>query len=283
MAVVLALVAALFLSLGTVLEQQVASKASEAETVRAGFLVRLAQQPRWTVGLVADALGFVVQAAALSVGRLVVVQPLQATVVVFALPLNAVLGGRKPSARELGAAIVVMAGLAAFLVAAEPTGGVEDPSGAAWTLSFVACGGAAALLTLVARARAPALRAALLGMASGIVWGLFAAVLKSTVERFDEGLPHVLGDWHLYALIAVGYLAMTLSQSAYQTGALAPALATQMSLDPTTSLLLGIFAFGEAIHESTAGLIVAVAAFAMVICALVYLVLSREGPAVTAG
>ena len=276
MAVVLALVAALFLSLGTVLEQQVASKASEAETVRASFLVRLARQPRWIAGLVADALGFVVQAAALSVGRLVVVQPLQATVVVFALPLNAVLGGVRPSAREVGAAIVVAAGLAVFLVAAEPTGGVDDPGGPAWIVSFILCGTVSALIALVARGRRPALRATLLGMASGIMWGLFAALLKSTVERFDEGLPHVLGDWHLYALIAVGYLSMTLGQSAYQTGALAPALATQMSFDPVTSLLLGIFAFDEVIHESTDGLVVALAAFAVVIASLVYLTFSRQ-------
>jgi drug/metabolite transporter (DMT)-like permease len=276
MAVVLALVAALFLSLGTVLEQQVASRAPEAETVRAGFLVRLARQPRWVAGLLADAIGFAVQAAALSVGRLVVVQPLQATVVVFALPLNAVLGGRKPSARELGAATVVTAGLAVFLIAAEPTGGVDDPAGPAWIASVVVCGTASALLALVARGRRPALRAILLGMASGIMWGLFAALLKATVESFDEGLQHVLADWHLYALIAVGYVAMTLGQSAYQTGALAPALATQMSFDPITSLLLGLFAFDETIHESTAGLVVAVAAFAAVICALVYLVLSQQ-------
>ena len=276
MAVVLALVAALFLSLGTVLEQQVASKASEADTVRASFLVRLARQPRWIAGLLADALGFVVQAAALSVGRLVVVQPLQATVVVFALPLNAVLGGRKPAARELGAATVLAAGLALFLVAAEPTGGVDDPGGAAWIVSFILCGTVSALLTLVARGRRPALRATLLAVASGIMWGLFAALMKSTVERLDEGLLHVLGDWHLYALIAVGYLGMTLGQSAYQTGALAPALATQMSFDPITSLLLGIFAFDETIHESTAGLIVTLAAFAVVIASLVYLTLSRQ-------
>jgi drug/metabolite transporter (DMT)-like permease len=276
MVVVLALVAALFLSLGTVLEQQVASRAPEAETVRAGFLVRLARQPRWVAGLLADAIGFAVQAAALSVGRLVVVQPLQATVVVFALPLNAVLGGRKPSARELGAATVVTAGLAVFLIAAEPTGGVDDPAGPAWIASVVVCGTASALLALVARGRRPALRAILLGMASGIMWGLFAALLKATVESFDEGLQHVLADWHLYALIAVGYVAMTLGQSAYQTGALAPALATQMSFDPITSLLLGLFAFDETIHESTAGLVVAVAAFAAVICALVYLVLSQQ-------
>ena len=282
MAVVLALVAALFLSLGTVLEQQVASKAPEAEAVRAGFLVRLARQPRWIAGLVADAIGFAVQAAALSVGRLVVVQPLQATVVVFALPLNAVLGGRKPSARELGAATVVTAGLAVFLVAAEPTGGVDNPGGFAWIVSFVVCGGASALLAAVARGRRPAFRATLLGMASGILWGLFAALLKSTVEGFDEGLLHVLSGWHLYALIAMGYLAMTLGQSAYQTGALAPALATQMSFDPITSLLLGIFAFKETIHESTAGLVVAVAAFAVVICALVYLILSQQKPVAAA-
>src|ERR671915_1155382 len=136
MDVVLALVAALCFSLGTVLEQQVASTASEEEARHARFLLRLARRPRWLAGIAADALGFVAQAAALAIGRLVVVQPLLATTVVFSLPLGAKLGGRRVSGRQIGAALAVTAGLGAFLVVADPKGGVEDAGTAEWIASF---------------------------------------------------------------------------------------------------------------------------------------------------
>jgi drug/metabolite transporter (DMT)-like permease len=276
MDVVLALAAALCFSLGTVLQGQVAATASEEEARRAGFLLRLARRPRWLAGIAADALGFVAQAIALAIGRLVVVQPLLATSVVFSLPLGAKLGGRRVARRDMLAALAVTAGLGLFLVVADPSGGREDATAAAWIVSFAATGVICAALALAARGRPPARRAGLIGAAAGILFGLSAALTKATVERVDEGILDVLLDWHLYALIVVGYASMTLSQSSLQTGALAPSVATQMSLDPIASLLLGIFAFDETVHEDTTGLIAALAAFAVMIVGIVTLAAAEQ-------
>jgi drug/metabolite transporter (DMT)-like permease len=279
MEVVLALAAALLYSLGTVLQQQVASTASEEEARRAGFLLRLARRPRWLAGIAADALGFAAQAAALAVGRLVVVQPLLATTVVFSLPLGAKLGGRRVARRDMVAALAVTAGLAVFLVVADPTGGRDDAATAAWIVSFAAAAVLCAALAFAARGRPPARRAGLLGAAAGILFGLTAALTKATVERLDDGLLEVLADWHLYALLVVGYAATSLSQSSLQTGALAPSVATQLSLDPIASLLLGILAFDETVHEDTAGMIAALAAFAVMIAGIVRLAVTQQEPA----
>ncbi|MBD0283076.1 MAG: DMT family transporter [Thermoleophilaceae bacterium] len=276
MDVVLALAAALCFSLGTVLQQQVAAKASEQEARRAGFLLRLARRPRWLAGIAADALGFVAQAIALAVGRLVVVQPLLATSVVFSLPLGARLGGRRVVRRDMVAALAVTAGLAVFLVVADPTGGREDATTAAWVVSFGVTAVICAALTLAARGRRPARRAGLVGAAAGMLFGLSAALTKATVERVDEGVLEVVADWHLYALIVVGYVSMSLSQSSLQAGSLAPAVATQMSLDPVASLLLGIFAFDETVHDDAAGLIAALAAFAVMIAGIVVLAAAEQ-------
>ena len=279
MDIVFALAAALFYALGTVLQQQVASRSSEEEARSAGFLVRLARQPRWLAGVASDAVGFVAQAVALAAGRLVVVQPLMATSMVFALPLGAKLGRRRVGRRQLAAAIAVTAGLAVFLVAADPSGGRDDATTAAWIVSFAVIAGVSGALMLAARGRAPAMRAALLGSAAGIMFGLAAALTKATVELLDEGVLTVLGDWHLYALIAVGYLSMSLSQRSLQSGALAPASATQMSLDPISSVLLGTLAFDETIHDTAAGAAAALAALVVVIAGLVYLAASEQRPA----
>jgi drug/metabolite transporter (DMT)-like permease len=275
MDVVLALGAALLFSLGTVLQQQEASRATEAEARGAGFLLRLARRPRWLAGIVADALGFVAQAAALGLGRIVVVQPLLATSVVFSLPLGARLEHKPVSRPDVLAALAVTAGLGAFLVLADPAGGVDNPSAGAWIISFAVAAVLCAALTLSARGRAPVHRAALIGTAAGILFALSAALTKSTVEQLDDGLLSIFEHWHLYALIVVGYVSMTLSQASLQAGALAPAVATQMALDPVASLLLGTLAFDETIHDETGALLAALAAFAVMIAGIGFLALRR--------
>jgi drug/metabolite transporter (DMT)-like permease len=276
MEVVLALVAALLFSLGTVLQAQVASQSSEEDAAKAGFLLQLARKPRWVAGIAADGLGFAAQAAALAIGRLVVVQPLLATAVVFSLPLNAKLGGRKPSRRDLMAAVAVTVGLGVFLWASDPEGGVQDASTRAWIISFALCGVICAALALAARGRPAPRRAALLGIAAGILFALSAALTKATVDQLSDGLFSVFTDWHLYALVVVGYVSMMLSMAALQTGALAPAVATQMSLDPIGSVLLGTLAFDETIHEDAVAVVFALLAFGVMLAGLVYLALHEE-------
>jgi drug/metabolite transporter (DMT)-like permease len=271
MAVALALAAALLFALGTVLQQRVAAAAPDEEAMRAGFLVRLARRPQWLAGIAADAGGFVCQAAALGLGRIVVVQPLLATSVVFALPLGAWIGDQRVGRREWLAALLITGGLAVFLVVGDPRGGRDDATTAGWLISGAAIAAAAGALTLAASGRPPAARAALLGSATGLLFGLSAALTKATVERLDGGVLDVVADWHVYALVVVGYASMTLSQASLQTGALAPAVATQMVLDPVASLLLGILVFGERLHETAAGAIASVAALCVMFGGLVAL------------
>jgi drug/metabolite transporter (DMT)-like permease len=275
MAIPLALAAALLFSLGTVLQQQVAATASEEEARGAGFLLRLARQPRWLAGIIADALGFVAQAAALGLGRIVVVQPLLATSVVFSLPLGARFAHRPVSRPEVLAALVVTAGLGAFLVVADPAGGVDNPPAADWIVSFAVIGVLCGVLTSSARGRSPVHRAALLGTAAGILFALSAALTKATVEQLDDGVLAVFEHWQLYALLVVGYVSMTLSQASLQAGALAPAVATQMALDPVASLFLGTLAFDETIHADGGSLAIALTAFAVMIGGIAFLALRR--------
>jgi drug/metabolite transporter (DMT)-like permease len=282
MDVVLALAAALLFALAMVLQQQVASTASEQDARRAGFLIELARRPRWLAGVAADALGYVCQAAALAIGRIVVVQPLLATSVVFALPLGARLGGRQVARPEVVAAIAVTAGLAVFLVVADPSGGVDNPSAGGWIASFGASAVVCGVLWVAARGRPPRPRAALLGIAAGVLFALSAALTKTAVEQFDEGVLAPFETWQLYALIPVGYAATALSQASFQTGALAAAVATQTSLNPIASLLLGTLAFEESIHEDAGTVVAALGAFAVMIAGIAFLALHQQPARVSA-
>ncbi len=273
----LAVAAAIFFALGTVLQQRVASSATAEEAAKLGFLLRLARQPAWLAGIAADAAGFVCHAGALAAGRLVVVQPVLATSLVFALPIGAWLDKRRVSARELLGAAAVAAGLAVFLIVADPPAGTKDPSGRAWIIAFAGCGAACVAFMTLARRATAGRQAALLGSAAGVLFGLCAALIKATVERLDGGPVHVIADWHLWALLVVGYASMALGERSFQAGPLAPALATQTALDPTTSLAIGVFAFNERIHQTTVGAVGALAGMALMIAGIVVLVSGARG------
>jgi drug/metabolite transporter (DMT)-like permease len=255
MEVLLALIAALMFALGTVVQQREAMEVPDDEAMRAGLLLRLARRPIWLAGILADALGFVAQAVALGIGRMVVVQPLLATMVVFALPLGARLTRQRVGPRQIAAAVAVAAGLAAFLVLADPQGGRDDASISQWLLVGGPLVAVSGLLALAGAGRGPGGKATLFGIAAGILFGLSAALTKATVDRLDDGVVEVVIDWHVYALAAVGFVSMTLSQISLQAGALGPAVATQSIFDPVASLVLGIWLLDEQIHDTALGVI----------------------------
>lgn len=252
MDVVLALAAAFFFALGLVLQEKAAAD-QPPESVGAGFLARLAAQPVWLIGLLAQGVGFVAQAIALGIGRMVVVQPLLVATIVFALPLGRLIEKRPIRRNDLIGATLVTAGLGALLVVSKPSAGKDDASLLSWALVGGGAVAVAVVLFVVARTRSSTVRAGLLGAAGGILFGLSAALTKATVSLLDEGVGAVLWDWHVYVLVIVSVAAFWLEQAALQTGALAAAVATTMAFDPLSSLVFGIALFDEALHETAVG------------------------------
>jgi hypothetical protein len=273
--VVLALLAAFLFALGLVLQEKAAATLP-AEAVGKGFLVRLAHQPIWLLGLGAQGLGFVAQAIALGIGRMVIVQPLLVASIVFALPLGRVLEGRRIQREELVGAVLVTAGLGALLIISKPAEGTDDASLLSWAVIGGAAIGVAVVLFLLARGRAAALRAGLLGTAGGILFGLSAALTKTAVSRLGEGLGAVFGDWHVYGLVLVSIAAFWLEQAALQTGALAAAVATTMAFDPLSSLVFGIALFDEALHDNAIGYALSALTLAVALAGLVILARAKQ-------
>jgi drug/metabolite transporter (DMT)-like permease len=274
--VLLALGAALLFAVGTVLLQKAGMEEGTGGS-QPRLLLRMARRPLWLAGILADALGFVGQAAALSIGRLAVVQPLLVTSVVFALPLGARLTGQRVRRADVGAALLVTGGLVAFLVVADPSGGRDDAPVGEWLLAGAAIGAVVAPLVLISRRLAPAPRAALLGIAAGVLFALSAALTKAVMDRLGDGVLELLLDWHLYALIAVGYISMTLNQLALMTGALAPAMATSLAFDPITSVVLGTTLLSESLHETPIGIAATVLSLAVALAGVAILSRSHVG------
>jgi drug/metabolite transporter (DMT)-like permease len=259
--IALALAAALLFALGTVLQQR-AGLEEPATGSSSGLLLQMARRPVWLAGIAADALGFGCQAAALGFGRLAVVQPLLVASVVFALPLGARLTGQRVRRVDVGAALLVTAALVAFLTIADPSGGRDDAPLGEWLVAGGACVAACVPLFLLGpRGPAPR-RAAFLGIATGILFALSAALTKAVVDELDDGVLTIFTTWHLYALAAIGYASMTLNQLALNTGALAPAVATSMAFDPIISVVLGVTLLHESLDTGALDIAATLAALA---------------------
>jgi drug/metabolite transporter (DMT)-like permease len=240
----LALLAALAFALGTVLQQKgtLETAAGEGDP---RFLAQIIRRPVWLAGGGCQAAGWILQAAALDRGSLIVVQSLTTMSLVLALPLGARITNQQITARVWTGAFAMVVGIVLFLVAGSPTGGTSSPSAVAWWSAGLVCATAMATLGFIGRRHRGATRALLLGAAAGVGYALQASVTKEFVTLVGHGLATILSSWTIYVLIASALTGFVFQQSALKTGVLAPAMASANAVTLLASVVLGITTFGE--------------------------------------
>lgn len=206
-------------------------------------------QPVWFGGVLAICAGFVLQAAALHSGQLSVVEP----VLILELPLTLILASRvfrqRLGMREWWPTAGITAGLAGLLYCLSPSGG--SPGGVRWYAWLAGIGAnliLVAMLVAWARRGQGSPRAAGLAVAAGSSFGMTAALIKAATASISLGIPAVLTEWQLYAMIAAGLLGMFLTQSAMNAGRLVAAQPGLTLSDPVVSVLWGVLAFGESVR-----------------------------------
>jgi drug/metabolite transporter (DMT)-like permease len=271
-AVLGALGSALCFATSSVLQQHGAARAPRGSGLHLDLLRHLVTRPIWLAGLTAAVGTLILQALALSSGELVLVQPLLIAGLLFALPLSVVLERRRPSLQEWGWAAALVAGLVTFLVAARPRSGPALPNDQRlWQFGVVvlAVAGAVAILGSALGGRH---RAVLLGSATGLTYGVTAALLKySCALAAREGLGWLLTSWPPYALVVVGAAGILLNQAAYQAGPLCGALPALAIFDPLTAVLFGIGTFGEHLDSAALSVVGEVGGFALMALAIIRL------------
>ena len=240
----LALLAALLFAVAAVAQQRSAAAVPAAR--RGTALVReLVRRPLWWVGTLADTGGYVAQAAALGLGSLLLVQPLLVTSLLFALPLAARWAGRRVRAAERVWAVLLVAALAAFVVVGEPTAGVDRAGLREWLPAAGVLGALLAGCLLAAAVRRGTARAVLLAVATGVLYGVGAALTKGAVDLFGEGLGVLLTSWETYGLALAMGAGTLLQQSAFQAGGLAASLPAVTVGEPVVAVAVGIAVLHE--------------------------------------
>ena len=245
LAVLLALVASCCFAVAAVIQQGAAARLESARAFEPAVLLRLIRRPAWLAGLAAVLAGFGLQAAALGLGRLVVIEPVLATSLLFALVLAARRARRRLRPGEWAAALAVVAGLAVFLTAGQPAGGQRTASAAALGLAAAAAAGLTGLCVTAASRVPAARRALLLGVGGGTVAGVTDAIVKSVTVVAAGHLLAVFTDARLYLLIVVGLLAFTIQQNGYRAAGLAAFLPAFAVTEPVTGSLLGLIIYHE--------------------------------------
>lgn len=274
--VLLALAAAALFALGAVLQQRVAMAYPDRVANRPEFMLRLCRHPAWLAGVAATVAGFVFHAAALGTGEIVVVEPILSLTLVLALPLGALLSKQRITERDVVSSVVVAVALGVFLVLSHPAAGIDDPSAGAWVLNAGFCLAAGAVLTVGGLRQPPAMKAALIGSAAGVLFGLHAVLTKGMVVQFDNGILGPFETWQVYGVLVLGWVSLTLAQISYQAGDLPPAIATQSIGAPVVAVVLGVTLFEERLHHTLVGHVLSVASLAVMMAGLAALAFRSE-------
>jgi drug/metabolite transporter (DMT)-like permease len=274
MAVVLALLAAVAFAAGTVLQQRGTLEAPAAD---ARFLVQILHEPIWLIGACMQAGGWVLQAAALDRGPLLVVQSITTLSLVIALPLGVRLTDQHVGRREVAAALAVVAGIVVFLAVGSPAGGTSDPPASAWWTAGVVSVALGAGVAIFGRTRHGAARAGLFGAAAGIGFALQAAVTKVFVGELGHGVAALLTTWSTYVLIVSAVAGFVLQQSALKTGALAAAMASSNTSTLVFSVVFGILIFDERLTHGGGNVAIAFLGLAIAVLGVARLAASAPG------
>jgi drug/metabolite transporter (DMT)-like permease len=272
LAVAAALGSALCFATSSALQQHGAARAPRGRGLHLNLVRHLVTSPIWLAGLAAAVGTLGLQALALASGQLVLVQPLLIVGLLFALPLSVVLQRRRPSLQEWGWAAVLAVGLVSFLGAARPRLGPRLPDDERlWQLGVVVLA-VAITIAVLAYGLGHRHRAVLLGAATGLAYGVAAALIKYCCAlEAREGIGWLLASWPPYALVAVGGAGILLNQAAYQAGPLSGALPAIAIMDPLVAVLFGVGAFGEQIDTGLLGLTGQLAGFGLMALAIVRL------------
>ncbi len=276
----LALGAGLCYATAAVVQQRVAAQQPAELSLSVRLIVQLARRPLWLAGIAVDILAYLMEAAALGVGSVVVVGPLLASGLLFALPFASFRTGRRVTRHEMVPAVMVTAGLALYVGVGAPGGNASHASHMDWVLAAAAVTlGAGAAVFLGRRTREPGRRAVYYGLATGIVYSLTAVLTKATVDRLNGDVYPILGHWQLYALLLASAVGLVLNQSAFQAGHVAASLPVISVTNPVLSSAMGILLFGE--HLDAQGVLAWVVAGGAIVAMLVGTCWLARSPLVT--
>lgn len=225
-------------------------------------LLRTVRNRWWLLGLALAGIGAVLHAVGLALAPVSVVQPVGVLAVPFAVLLSSRLAGTRPSRTVVGAVLLCMIGVAAFVaLAAGATDTVRLTDGRMLSAGLV-IGGIVITFALLG-ARGPHwIRSASWASAGAVLYGFVSTLMRASFLMLRDGvsLTHPLLVGAVIGMIISFGFGLWLIQQALASGRPEVVVGAQTVLDPTVAVLAGVVLLGEGAHltaPATAGLVVA--------------------------
>ena len=270
-AALLALAAAFFIAVGDVIHQRSAHEVTDQNVGHLTLFLTLLRDRRWWLGSGVAGAGFALQAAALGLGSVLLVQAVLVTALLFALPISARQSHRRVTRWEWVWAVLLAGSVIVIVTVGNPTAGDSRASLETWLGVAAVLGPVLALCLLGARLWSGPASAVLLAVVSGALWGLFAVLTKSVVDRLDvtswSGVEALLLTPALYAWALVAVAGTAMQQASFRAGALTASLPTMTVTEPIVACVLGVVVLGETLRPGEAGWFTLVVAVAVMVAA----------------
>lgn len=270
LAALLALCAALASAIGNVVRQRSAQEVTDKPVGHLALFGMLLRDRRWWLGGLGDIGSYVLLAAALDKGSVLLVMSLQVTALLFALPVYARMSRHAITRREWLWALLLAAALAVLIAVGDPTGGQQRAPLHTWVVVAVALGPVLALGLAGARVWADRpVAALLLAAVAGSLLAVFAVLMKGVVDIVEHDPAQLWRTPEFYAWVFTGAAGMIIHQSAYRAGALTASLPTIIVAKPVVGGVLGITVLGETLEAGGPEWVVLAVAAVTVIVATV--------------
>ncbi len=245
MVYLLALLAALSNALTSLLQRMGVEDAPEDSTLKLSLLTHAIKRGVWLLGFAFMVASFIMQAVALHLGDLSVVQPILTTELLFLVLLLATWFRFGIGLREWLGCVAAAGGLAGFLIFAQPGGGNLHPSNLGWLVAGSICGGVIVLAVVLALRGPRWWRAAMFGAAGAVGFAFTAALIKRVGDFVVGDWTQMFTHWQTYALAVAGVGSVFLAQNAFHAGPIAASQTALVLVDPLASMAIGIGLFGD--------------------------------------
>lgn len=270
MNIAIALVAAVLVGIGLVLQQHAAQQVPKSSFLRLWLIMELLRQRRWLAGIAIMAVGQILWAWTLGHLDLTFAEPLLATELIFALIVAVPLTGERPRKSELLGAVLLIFGVGALAYSRSVSSeGVHFGSGQYWPTA-AAIGAIALVLVRAGLRRSGQQRATLTGIAAGLIFGIADALTRRTVEIIgSHSLLAALSTWPAYCVLAASLLGLWLMENSFNSAPLHASLPAITAAEPVTGMLLGIVVFGDVVRISPGMLAVQAAGLAALVTGVI--------------
>ena len=252
MVYLLSLLAAISNAMTSLLQRMGIEDAPEDSTLKLSLLTHALKRGVWLLGFAFMVGSFVMQAVALHLGNLSVVQPILTTELLFLVLLLATWFRFPIGLREWLGCLAAAGGLAGFLIFAQPGGGDLSPSNLGWAVAGSICGGVVALAVILALRGPRWWRAAMFGAAGAVGFAFTAALVKRVGDYVATDWTQMFSHWQTYALAICGVGSVFLAQNAFHAGPIAASQTSLVLVDPLASMAIGIGLFGDNLRTAGA-------------------------------